>query len=514
MQFLIAPDSYKECLSAREVAATVAAAVREGLPGCRTVEMPLADGGEGTLDVLAPVLGADIRTARVPDPLGRTVEARFALAGETAVIEIAEACGLPLLRPSERDPLVASTAGLGELLLAAGRSGARHFLVGLGGSATCDGGAGMLSVPGVKALLRRSSVDILSDVQIPLTGPDGAVQRYAPQKGARPGDLPVLEERLLFLAAAWKAETGRDVAAVPGAGAAGGLGGAFLAFAGSARMSSGVDRILELTGFDKALEETDLVITGEGCSDAQTLQGKLPSGVLRHAGSVPVALVSGSIEGLRPGGFAYRCPVTPPGVPLRQALDPGRARAFLRDAVLRLCHDFALDRILAARDARALRQRELLAAWPEAALLCLTVVFPGPVKRDERSVRVGEAGVAAIRASFATAVLYEEIRDLETGYEAFFVVDTGPQEAKLRTCAIEDTHPWGRLMDIDVVVDGPGSSVLPGADRVSVAPVSRSSLGLPERRCLLCDRPARECMRAHTHTLEQLLSRIDALLSR
>ncbi len=161
----------------------------------------------------------------------------------------------------------------------------------------------------------------------------------------------------------------------------------------------------------------------------------------------------------------------------------------------------SLEDILAAREARVRRQQELLAAWPDAALLCLTVVFPGPVKRDKRSVRVGEAGVTAVREAFATSILFEEIRDLETGFEAFFVVDASPQEAKLRACAIEDTHPWGRLMDIDAVAPGP-------------RPLSRTEIGLPERRCLLCDRPARECMRARTHTLAELLSRIDALLSK
>ena len=161
----------------------------------------------------------------------------------------------------------------------------------------------------------------------------------------------------------------------------------------------------------------------------------------------------------------------------------------------------SLEDILAAREARVRRQQELLAEWPDAALLCLTVVFPGPVKRDERSVRVGEAGVAAVREAFATAVLFEEIRDLPTGYEAFFVVDALPQEAKLRACAIEDTHPWGRLMDMDVIASGP-------------RPLSRTEVGLPERRCLLCDRPARECMRARTHTLAELQARIDVLLSK
>ena len=183
-----------------------------------------------------------------------------------------------------------------------------------------------------------------------------------------------------------------------------------------------------------------------------------------------------------------------------------------------------LEDILAAREARVRRQRELLVEWPDAALLCLTVVFPGPVKRDKRSVRVGEAGVTAVREAFATALLFEEIRDLPTGFEAFFVVDAMPQEAKLRACAIEDTHPWGRLMDIDVLTDAPlepGMTLsepgltepsFHGLSVESVQPLSRAAVGLAERRCLLCDRPARVCMRARTHTLADLQARIDAML--
>lgn len=162
----------------------------------------------------------------------------------------------------------------------------------------------------------------------------------------------------------------------------------------------------------------------------------------------------------------------------------------------------SLTELLAARDNRAARQRELLAAWPDRALLCLTVVLPGAVKRDARSVRVGEAGVAAVRETLHP--LFEEIRDLGTGFEAFFVADLDRLTAKRLTCRIEDTHPWGRLMDIDVLE----------ADGESVRPISRTAVGLPERRCLLCDRPARECMRARTHTPEALQAAVDAILSK
>lgn len=162
----------------------------------------------------------------------------------------------------------------------------------------------------------------------------------------------------------------------------------------------------------------------------------------------------------------------------------------------------SLTELLAARDNRAARQRELLAAWPERTLLSLTVVLPGAVKRDERSLRVGEAGVAAVRETLQP--LYEEIRDLGTGFEAFFIVAADRLAAKRLACRIEDTHPWGRLMDIDVLE----------ADGESVRPISRTAVGLPERRCLLCDRPARECMRARTHSPEALQAAVDAILSK
>lgn len=162
----------------------------------------------------------------------------------------------------------------------------------------------------------------------------------------------------------------------------------------------------------------------------------------------------------------------------------------------------SLTELLAARDNRAARQRELLTAWPERTLLSLTVVLPGAVKRDERSLRVGEAGVAAVRETLQP--LYEEIRDLGTGFEAFFIVAADRLAAKRRACRIEDTHPWGRLMDIDVLE----------ADGESVRPISRTAVGLPERRCLLCGRPARECMRARTHSPEALQEAVDAILSK
>ena len=337
MTLLLAPDSFKECLSAREVAAALAAGVRERWPGAEVVEMPLADGGEGTLDALVGPMGARMMKAEVHDPLGRPVQALWAQTGTTAILEVAQACGLQLLKREERNPLKASSYGVGELLLAAYEKGCRHFIVGLGGSAVCDGGKGMLEVPGLK-FLKDITLELLCDVDAPFVGPRGAARVFAPQKGASPEDVEVLEARMTAWAREMQAETGIDVSDLPGAGAAGGLGGALMAYWGARRVS-GIDRVLELVGFEKAARGADLIITGEGKSDAQTLMGKVPQGVLQKAKGTPVALLSGCIENrseLLSAGFSQLIEVTPRSLPLSEALEPATARRLLREAVLRL----------------------------------------------------------------------------------------------------------------------------------------------------------------------------------
>ncbi len=335
MKVLVATDSYKGCLPAGEVAALVAASIRDLHPGWEVLELPLSDGGEGLLDVLLPVLGGKRMHADVQDPLGRTVKARFGLSGETAVIEVAEACGLKLLSDFERNPLKASSYGVGELLLAARRAGARHFLVGLGGSAICDGGAGMMQVPGLREAMEGCTFELLCDVDNPFIGPKGAARVFAPQKGATEADVEVLEERLAVLAGQLLKETGIDVRDLPGAGAAGGLGGAFMACFG-ARGVSGIDRVLELLRFDGLADGADLLITGEGKSDSQTLMGKVPQGVLRHSRGIPVVLLSGRIEGrpaLLEAGFDRLIEVSPRSLPLEEAMQPAVTARNIRSAV-------------------------------------------------------------------------------------------------------------------------------------------------------------------------------------
>lgn len=311
------------------------AALRDLHPDWEVLECPLSDGGEGLLDVLLPALGGRMMKADVKDPLGRPVTARYGLCGETAVIEVAEACGLKLLAVPERNPLEANSYGVGELLLAARRSGARHFLVGLGGSAICDGGEGMLQVPGFREELRGCRFELLCDVENPFIGPDGAARVFAPQKGASEADVQVLEDRLTALAGQMLKDTGVDVRHLPGAGAAGGLGGAFMAWLG-ANGVSGIERVLELVGFDELLDGAELIITGEGKSDSQTLMGKVPLGVLHHARGIPVALLSGHLEerpALLEAGFDRLIEVSPRSLPLEEALQPAVAARNIRNAV-------------------------------------------------------------------------------------------------------------------------------------------------------------------------------------
>ncbi|MBR5257124.1 MAG: glycerate kinase [Bacteroidales bacterium] len=338
MKVIVAPDSFKGCLSSQEVASTLASALRGLHPDWEVVEFPLADGGEGTVDVLTPALGGEFRLAVVSDPLGRPVTARYGLLDDTAIIEVAEACGLKYLEPEERNPLIASTYGVGELLMAAHGEGARHFVIGLGGTATCDGGAGMLQVTGLREAMKDCTIELLCDVEIPFIGPEGAVQRYAPQKGASAEDLEILEERMKAFAGTLLSETGVDVLSLPSAGAAGGLAGAFTACFGAATLS-GIDRILDLTGFDAVISDADLVITGEGKSDLQTLSGKVALGVLRRVKDIPVFLVSGRIENesaLSAEDFSKLIQVSPEDLPLEEAMKPEIAKANLRKSAERI----------------------------------------------------------------------------------------------------------------------------------------------------------------------------------
>ncbi len=308
---LIAADKFKGSLTAVEVAERVTAGLRRAVPGLDVDSLPVADGGDGTVDA-AVAAGFERREVRVAGPLGQEVTAAFALRGDTAVVEMAEASGLQRLPAGVFAPLTASTYGSGELLVAALDAGARTIVFGVGGSATTDGGAGMLSALGARFLdaegeplapggggladlasadltdldPRLASVEFVlaSDVDNPLTGPKGAPAVYGPQKGASPDDVQALDAALGHYAKVLERSIGAkaaEYAASPGAGAAGGIGyGALLL---GARFRPGIEVMLDVLGFGPALEKATLVITGEGSLDEQTLHGKAPAGVAAAA---------------------------------------------------------------------------------------------------------------------------------------------------------------------------------------------------------------------------------------
>ena len=335
MKIVIAPDSYKECLSAPEVARIVAEELRRCRPDVETVECPLSDGGEGFLEVVTAALGGCLVRAVVTGPMGERVEACFGRAGETGIIDAASASGLMRVPPERRNPLLATSLGTGELMVAAFRSGCRRLLIGLGGTATCDGGEGMMRAEGIDALRGRVEIEALCDVDNPFVGPRGAARVFAPQKGAGPEMVEMLEERMVARAGKMLEETGTDVARMPGAGAAGGLAGALVAYFG-AKLVPGIDAVLRYVDFKGKAVGADFIITGEGKSDSQTLMGKVPFGVLRHSGGVPVLLLSGRIDdaqALLDAGFAAIAEVSPRDLPLREALRPEVAAENLRRAV-------------------------------------------------------------------------------------------------------------------------------------------------------------------------------------
>jgi glycerate 2-kinase len=320
---LIAPAAFKGTLGPRQVAEALATGVRRAVPDASVLECPVADGGNGLLDVVLPA-GALRERLSVTGPIGDSVSAEMGwIDGETAIIESASACGLALVEPEDRDPMRTTTRGVGELIWTAADRGARTIVVGLGGTATVDGGTGAArgfgwtfenatgeQLPdgggslGDLASFRSgwglgARVVALADVATPLLGPNGAAPVFGPQKGARPEEIPQLEAGLARLAELW-AQAGRaDLGTMPMGGAAGGLG-AGLAFFAKAELTSGANWVLERAGFDAALAKADLVITAEGIFDKTSLVGKAPGEVVRRAqiAKKKVAVVAGKVEGL------------------------------------------------------------------------------------------------------------------------------------------------------------------------------------------------------------------------
>ena len=335
MKTLLALDSFKGCLTAPEAVDAAASALAES-DVCR---LPLSDGGEGFAECLAGCLGGVFRTVRVHDPLGRPVEACYALLedGRIAVIETAAASGLTLLNPDELDPLSASSFGTGEMIQDAIRQGVDEIWIGLGGTAVMDCGAGLLQA--LSPLPPDIRIHAFHDVDVPLTGPAGAPAVFGPQKGADADGVAELERRFCRQAEAWKKEYGIDPDQVPGAGAAGGIGAA-LAICLRAEMHAGIAAVLEAVRFPERLEGCGLVLTGEGKADRQTLTGKVPFGVLqatrRYASEIPVVLLAGKVEDrdeLLAAGFDAVIQVTPEESLKSKYLEKSIARENLRRTV-------------------------------------------------------------------------------------------------------------------------------------------------------------------------------------
>lgn len=332
MKVLIAIDSFKGCLSSVEANWAAEEGVRSVCPDAEIVQVPVSDGGEGFLDAFQSAIGGETLEVGVRDPLMRPIMATYLLQGETAVIEIARASGLTLLKDEERNPLTATSYGTGQLVADAVRHGARHIIVGLGGSATSDSGTGMLRA--IKdAFAKNGTWDdikelqsirftIASDVKNPLCGENGAAYVFAPQKGATKDMVVRLDERARKFADISARHFGYDRSKMEGAGAAGGLGYAFLQYL-DAECRSGIRLLLDSIRFCKLTEGADLIITGEGSADRQTLMGKLPMGILEHAEDVPVALIAGRVndrEQLLQAGFAHVECINPLGITLAEAM--------------------------------------------------------------------------------------------------------------------------------------------------------------------------------------------------
>ena len=332
MKVVIAIDSFKGCLTSKEANEAAAEGIRNANPDAEIIEVPVSDGGEGYMEAFHAAIGGRLEEVMVRDPLMRPVLAKYLLHNEMAVIEIAQASGLTLLTKEERNPMVATSYGTGQLVADAVRKGAKHIIVGLGGSATSDAGIGMLRAL-IDTFTKRGSWDdiealkdvkftIASDVKNPLCGENGAAHVFAPQKGATPEMVVAIDERARRFAEVSAKHFGYDRSQMAGAGAAGGLGYAFLQYL-HAKSMSGIQLLLDTIRFKELVADADLIITGEGSADRQTLMGKLPMGILEQSGQTPVILIAGRINDrhdLLNAGFARVECINPPGIPLEEAM--------------------------------------------------------------------------------------------------------------------------------------------------------------------------------------------------
>ena len=369
---VIAIDSFKGCLPSAEAGKAAAEGIRSVYPECEVICLPIADGGEGMLDVLIMATNGQEVPISAHDPLMRWRNTYYGISenGETAFIEMASISGLPLVPPEKRNPMQTTSYGTGELIRDALERGCRNFIIGIGGSATNDAGLGMLQALGFRFLnkegkiletgngkilmevvsidtsfvhpdLRTSHFTVACDVQNPFCGPEGAAYIFAPQKGADRKMVEALDAGMKNFAEVIFHKTGKDISNHPGAGAAGGMGGSLLAFL-NAKLKPGIQLMLETLDFSNKIKGADLIITGEGKADKQTLMGKVPSGILAEARKqdIPVILLAGNIEDsdeLQQAGFEGVFSVNPPFISLEEAMRPEVARKNIQQTVECIC---------------------------------------------------------------------------------------------------------------------------------------------------------------------------------
>jgi glycerate kinase len=355
MKILIASDSFKGSATTMEVADNIAKGLLRVCPEIEIEKLPVADGGEGTVETLVAGMDGDFVQVEVTGPLGERVKAKYGIIDDgMAIIEMAEASGLVLVDEEMRNPTLTTTYGTGELILSALERGLKRIYVGIGGSATNDGGMGMaralgyrfldrdgnelpdgggslgqldrIEVANVMPLLKDARITVMCDVENPLFGPDGAAFVYGPQKGADPDMVQLLDENLRHFSEILIRDMNADVAGIPGSGAAGGLGGGLMAFCG-AELKPGIEMVLDILNFDGHLQDVDLVVTGEGRIDGQSAKGKVPAGVAKRAKKLnkPLVAIAGGVgegaEGLYSIGTDLILRIVDGPMELRQAMD-------------------------------------------------------------------------------------------------------------------------------------------------------------------------------------------------
>lgn len=377
-KIVIAMDSFKGCLTSAEANEAVAEGIRAVFPNCETVALPIADGGEGMMEVLTNAAQGRYVTVRAHNPLMQLHNAVYGISGDghTAFIEMAAISGLPLVPPSHRNPLYTTSYGTGELVYDALERGCKHIILGLGGSATNDGALGMLQALGMRffdaedhelgtdskgprmcgvllqklcridsstmhPMLSKTKFTVICDVNNPFYGPDGAACVFAPQKGAKEEEVKMLDDGLKHLAKVIIATTGKNISMLPGAGAAGGMGGGLYAWL-DATLKPGIEVMLSAIGFTEKTKGADFIITGEGQSDRQSMMGKVPSGILKAAmkQKVPVLLIAGSVRDvamLNKCGFESVFSITPSPLSLEEAMKPKVASDNLKRAAEQIC---------------------------------------------------------------------------------------------------------------------------------------------------------------------------------